>query len=159
MEQRAVAADACLAQKLARESGKLAHPGRTARRAGGPALAGADGAGQVGDGAADELPADIEAEDEAGIAADLVEDRRAAAAAGAATGALYERGALEVRKGEADGGLRKPRCPRELAARHRPVPSHLLEQELLVQRPHQTRACRSRSSMCGHQLVTAIKIG
>ena len=45
MEQRAVAADACLAQKLARESGKLAHPGRTARRAGGPALAGADGAG------------------------------------------------------------------------------------------------------------------
>ena len=30
---------------------------------------------------------------------------------------------------------------------------------VIVQRPHQTRACRSRSSMCGHQLVTAIKIG
>ena len=108
----------------------------------GLAPAGADGAREIGDGAAHELPADVEPQHEACVAADLVERRTSSPSAGPPAGVLHELVALEARQGESDGRLREPGHAREVAARHRPVAAHLLEQQLLVERAHQPRAGR-----------------
>jgi hypothetical protein len=60
LEQRAAAVNANLVQELVCKSGELAYPSHTTRGAGGLASAGANRAGEVGNGPAHELPADVE---------------------------------------------------------------------------------------------------
>jgi hypothetical protein len=159
VEQRSVALHGGIPEKLSRKRGKLAHSRDSARRAGGPALTEANTAPQVGDRAPDELPAHIEAEHEAGVLPDLVQRRGASPAPRPAARVLHQFVPLEAGERQADGRLRETGGARELAARHRTVAAHPLEQQLLVERPHQPRPCRPSPRRRGHQLVTEIKIG
>src|SRR5439155_1128088 len=87
-ERPAADRDAGVTQEVVGELPELTHPGHGTRVAGGPARAGPDGAREVGDGAADELPADVEPEHEtrtAALSAPRIaqrEDRRPAAKEG-----------------------------------------------------------------------------
>ena len=127
-ERPAADRDAGVTQEVVGELPELTHPSHGTRVAGGPARTGPDGAREVGDGAADELPADVEPEHEARAAADLVEKGGATSAARPAAGVLDEPVAFQVRESERHGRLREAGSAGELATRHRTVAAHPLEQ-------------------------------
>jgi hypothetical protein len=159
LKQCAVSGDARVLQQLVRECGELADPPHSARRACGLALPDADCTRKICDGAADELTAYVEPQDETRVATNLVQRRASSATADPSAGVLHERVALEARQGEGDGRLREAGGAHEIAARHRPVPSHPLEQELLVERADQSRPSGAGGSGRHHYLVPSIKIG
>jgi hypothetical protein len=102
-----------------------------------PVRLGADAAGEVGDRPAQELTADVETEDIAGLRPDLVEQGRRAADPCPVAGDTNEAVGFEIGKGEADGRLRQSGAARQLCPRHGPFVSDPLQQELFVHRPDQ----------------------
>jgi hypothetical protein len=96
-------------------------------------VAGADGAAQVAQRAAQEARADVDAEDERGLVDRLEEQRAVARAAGIVAGLAHEPGRHQRLQGQRDGRLGDARAARDLGARDRAAAADSLEDRALVE--------------------------